>query len=312
MKSNLKLTTACGLLLLGFSFLHAAIPAGYKGKPFTGDSLYGKPQKIPGAILGVYFDEGGEGVGFHEPDGARVWGGETIRKDPKDRTVEMQYFTTHDFLENGTIDKGWCHLSWTEPPNDTNWEWYNYTVHVDTAGTYEVDFHWAVAKFPNITSITFNDLKPDSQINIPLSIRPPNDHEIYHDWKWDRKLSTIKLDTGLYVLKLQLIKGNWNFDAMKFNLVNKTPIVKKNFSSTASFTAFQNNNVLNITYTANPGTVQFRIVDLLGNTKMQVAKNHALPSQESMQIPLKTLANGMYMLQMEENGKVTTQLIPVH
>ncbi len=313
---SLKPIVAITFLLChyNFSFLHAAIPIGYMGKPFTGDSLRGKPQKIPGSILGVYFDEGGEGVGFHEPDGAKVWGGETIRKDPKDRSVEMQYFTTHDFREDGTVDVGYCHLSWMEPPKPDDWEWYQFTVHVDTAGSYAVDFHWAVAQLPNITSITFNDMKPDSQVNVPLSIRPKNDHEIYHDWKWSNKLSTVSLDTGLYVLKLQFIKGNWNFDALRFTLAGSASLAQKhNLINQGSLSAVQNGKDLNISYSsAKLGVVNFKLIDILGVTVFNRVENQGSLDRNTVSFPLENLVNGFYQLQMEQSGSVMTQKIFIH
>ena len=47
--------------------VNAAIPAGYTGKPYCCDTLKGHYQQIPGQVVCVFFDSGGEGVAFHYP-----------------------------------------------------------------------------------------------------------------------------------------------------------------------------------------------------------------------------------------------------
>ncbi len=43
--------------------LAAAVPADYKGKPWKG-----KMQTIPGRLTFAFYDEGGEGVAYHDAD----------------------------------------------------------------------------------------------------------------------------------------------------------------------------------------------------------------------------------------------------
>ena len=172
--SKISISTLFGLLFV--SLLFAAIPAGYTGTPFSYDTLRGHPQQIPGVIKAVFWDNGGEGVAFHESsNNTDQQGSGSMRKDftgkqiQADWPVDMQYFELcRDHEEDGRqSDTGSWFLGWTFPP-----EWQKHTVHVNTAGTYYVTFHMAESDSPNIIGLTFNNGKTDSVKNLRKSIIP--------------------------------------------------------------------------------------------------------------------------------------------
>jgi hypothetical protein len=88
---------------------------GYSGTPYNGT-----PQNIPGRIEAENFDEGGEGVAYHDttPGTFVTWG------PPCFRTNDVDIFPSHDNI-------GWGVFS--DPG-----EWLKYTVNVLTSGTYSV------------------------------------------------------------------------------------------------------------------------------------------------------------------------------
>src|SRR5438552_3090900 len=99
--------------------LTASIPvsaAQYSGTPYSGS-----PAPVPGTIQAENFDNGGEGVGYHD-SGSNNMGG--------------AYRQTGVDIENtsgGGYDIGWLAAG----------EWTNYTVNVASAGTYTVQLRVA-------------------------------------------------------------------------------------------------------------------------------------------------------------------------
>jgi hypothetical protein len=325
MKDSMRIVKTCAGCLVMFTLSTAAIPPGYKGTPFAYDTLKGKPQQIPGVIKAVFFDDGGEGVAFH--DGSPGNTGGSMRKDAAgqqvaaDLPVDMQAFTTHDFVAGdvgGVVDSGlgsW-HLSWIDVAGaGTPGDWLNYTVHVNTAGTYDMDFHWAVAFENGLTTVTFSGLEPDSQLNAPISIRPPGDHEIWHDWKWDRGISSVDLDTGLYVMTLEFIRGSWNFDGIRFNL-RSTPVVprtsiergRNDFSLVQLF----DHGKLNISYRLTQvGRTSIRVVDCSGRTVLSKVDAAEAPGARSVAFGMGDVRQGMYIVSVEQNGSTESKSIVI-
>ena len=59
MLSIIVVSALCLCAFAGF----AALPAGYRGKPWMG-----KVPAIPGKVMGAFYDVGGEGVAYHNLD----------------------------------------------------------------------------------------------------------------------------------------------------------------------------------------------------------------------------------------------------
>src|SRR5436309_8367250 len=103
----------CVLLTLAICLI-ASLPAAaasYSGTPYTGT-----PVAVPGTIQAESFDNGGEGVGYHD-SGPNNMGG-AFRSGGVD-------------IENaagGGYDIAWIAAG----------EWLNYTVNVASAGTYTI------------------------------------------------------------------------------------------------------------------------------------------------------------------------------
>ena len=106
------------VLLAPFFCLLAALPAfaQYSGSPYTGS-----PVQFPGAIYAANFDNGGEGVAYHDTDWIN-WGGQY-----RDTGVDIEPSS------EGGYDIGWFDAG----------EWLNYTVNVASAGTYTITVHVA-------------------------------------------------------------------------------------------------------------------------------------------------------------------------
>jgi len=95
-------------------------PSGYTGVAYNG------PHTIPGIVQAEEFDEGGEGLAYHDKEPGHEGGG-TIYLRPSEG-VE---------IEQGPA--GGYHVGWTNAG-----EWLNYTVNAPAPGEYSLIFSWAV------------------------------------------------------------------------------------------------------------------------------------------------------------------------
>jgi hypothetical protein len=307
-----KMAAMAASVLLLASLVGAAMPAGYTGTPFTGDTLKGRPQQIPGIIQSTFFDEGGEGISFHYPGGFQ--GDCNIRQGHAGANVAMQVFAKqHDYVAGtvGGIDDsatGSCHLSWLMWASATaRGEWENYTVHVKTAGKYTLEMHESVIDTNNLNFVTFSGIKTDSVKHMGISIRPPGDHEVYHDWKWDMTPELITLDTGLYVLTLEFGNGLGNFASMKFTL-QSTAVGPFGFKAGLGNKGFDlipivNGNSLTVSYSlrqAGPATVS--IYDCAGRLMVPAIIRNLNAGIQKEIIGLGNMSPGMHFVRVEQNG----------
>jgi hypothetical protein len=305
--------------LLIVSLLYAAIPSGYTGTPFSYDTLRGHPQQIPGVIKAVFWDNGGEGVAFHESsNNTDQQGSGSMRKDftgkqiQADWPVDMQYFELcRDHEEDGTqSDTGSWFLGWTFPP-----EWQKHTVHVNIAGTYYVTFHMAESDSPNIIGLTFNSGKTDSIKNLRKSIIPSDccggGCEYWHAWGTFSNVDSITLDTGLQVLRLDFIMGNWNFDLIRFTLkseVSANPMARGSTASTAlQVTTSQSGKRLLVNYTARKaGAAILNLFDCSGKAVIPCVERTLQAGSHVQTLDMSAVGSGVYFLQVEQNGIKTT------
>jgi len=87
----------------------------------------------------------------------------------------------------------------------------DYHVHVERA--LQPPLHESVAKYPNLIRVTFSGVATDSVVTwISASIRRAT--RDMHDWN-GTTLQKIVLDTGMYVLNVNLEVANWNFALMR-------------------------------------------------------------------------------------------------
>jgi hypothetical protein len=304
-KYSYLILTIC-FVLFCFTFIFAEIPSNYTGKPYSGDTLKGNPQQIPGVVKAVFFDEGGEGIAFHDVSPGNTGG--SMRKNASgqqiqaDLPVDMQAFTNAwDYKVDGTLEPtGSWHLSWIDPG-----EWLKYTVHVNIAGTYYIAFHQATAVSPNAVSVQFNEMKPDTIRNLKVCTVPPGCPEVWHAWDIYEKVDSVTLDTGLYVLKFQFIQGSWNFDWLKFTLKSTTNVSindnNKSSQNGLNLTHYISNNIININFSLNNSEkIKIYLCDLTGKKIIQLSKYYSL-GNNIQQINIINVPKGIYLLNVKND-----------
>jgi hypothetical protein len=202
----------------------AQIPANYKGKPFSDDTLGFKgPQVIPGRVELAYYDFGGEGVAYHDS---------TTSNDGAKLNHEVHDYGSHwrpgipyhiaFFRENEGVDisytKDWADY---KKPNvveprvnqlyigwEAAGEWTNYTVDVKAPGRYKI-----------ITVYANTDNHAELWLNNALAAKLylPKNTGYYH-W-WDQatigemefphaglQLLTLKYNTGPNLAYLDFVR----------------------------------------------------------------------------------------------------------
>jgi hypothetical protein len=293
-----RIAAAVAPCLFIVSLLNAAIPAGYTGKVFSGDTLKGHPQTIPGVIKAVFFDEGGREVGFHDD---RIIPFGSIRVDTADKTVGMQPFDGSDRNADGSIPpQGSWHLSWIGAG-----EWVKFTVHVKTAGQYGIGIYEAVANSVNTQTISFNEGTPVTISNLAQTTGPA--FEVWHDWNLFNNVATVNLDTGLFVLKFTFVNEPFNCDKLIFTLKNATgsmPIRNGgNARPSYALRAHTAENRLAVSYgLPQSGKTCLSIVNCNGRT-VSLQQERLLPAGSHREtVPLARLCPGVYFLRLKHNG----------
>ncbi|HTQ54524.1 MAG TPA: cellulase family glycosylhydrolase [Bryobacteraceae bacterium] len=195
--------TVCGLT--------AQIPGGYRGKPFLGH-----PQAIPGRVQAEFYDTGGEGVAYHDTEAENQGSGKLNKGDRwvdrfrRDEGVDLSYTKAGiDTTADGEAEKpGELYLGWTAPG-----EWVKYTIEVRESGSYLVSAHLSSRTDSAAISLAFDDAPPSQPIALPTTGH-------WHKWRVADRLLEVKLDPGLHVMTLAVLKeGNFNIDYLAFQLL---------------------------------------------------------------------------------------------
>jgi hypothetical protein len=155
----------------------------YKGVPFA----------IPGTIQGEDFDEGGEGVAYHDID-VRNYGG--------------QYRTTAVDVE--TCSEGGCDIVYTNAG-----EWLEYTVNVASAGTYTLEARAYSNYYNTQFHVEFNGVNKSGTINVPRTSG-------LNTWQTIR-VDNVVLSAGQQVMRVYFDSAYTNLNNVRFSLAGSTP-----------------------------------------------------------------------------------------
>ena len=207
----------------------AQLPLGYKGTPFR-DSLYTQgPQVIPGRVELTYYDNGGEGIAYHDTDivnrgsGGLNKGCDYFSVFRKNESVDISFTKFYNGADNSRFNlvqpkEKQLYVGWTEPG-----EWIKYTVDVKTSGTYEVGIMYTANDNGQI-SLSSNDKDISSVLDIPSTFDEADSIKWrqWHHWNYIGTLGKIRLKKGIQVLTLHTVtRGQMNYDYMDFKLVKK-------------------------------------------------------------------------------------------
>jgi len=158
--------------------------------PPPGTPYGGVPWAIPGTIQAENFDEGGEGIGYHDSDATNSGG---------------QYRSTGVDIEATSDAGGGNDVGWLSPG-----EWLQYTVNVGTAGTYDVTFRVASALSGGTMHLQAGSTNLSGTVAAPGT----------GGWQtWTSVTATgIPLSAGTQPIRLVFDGGSFNINWMSFAL----------------------------------------------------------------------------------------------
>ncbi len=203
------------LLALVFS-LCAAMPAAaqYSGTPYTGS-----PVQLPGDVLGENFDNGGEGIAYHDSGPNNVGGAY------RSGGVDIE-----------TSAKGGYDIGWIAPG-----EWLNYTVNVGSAGTYTIQVQVA-SPYGGSLHIGFNNAS-----NVWQQVSVPNTG----GWQnWTTVSFTATLGAGTQQLTVMSDTGGYNFDTVTVSGGSSSVVSTSSSSSSSGLSPYSGSPA------PVPGTIQ--------------------------------------------------------
>ncbi|MBI3858471.1 MAG: carbohydrate-binding protein, partial [Planctomycetes bacterium] len=142
----------------------------------------GRLHVIPGTIEAEDFDEGGEGVAYHDQESQNQ---EKHQPPYRDTGVDLEW------REDAS---GRFNLGWTRPG-----EWLIYSVEVRETGTYTIEMKVACDKRGGLFHLEFDGVDKTGPIEVPDT----------GGWKILKPFSKsgVKLEAGRYAMKLSLDKG---------------------------------------------------------------------------------------------------------
>ncbi len=204
-------------------FLIFAITAAFLAEP---QQIPSNPQEIPGKVYTAYYDQGGEGVAYHDTTPNNHGSGELNPLDGSylhsfrvDEGVDTSYTKSASETDNSefnfvTPPMELLYVGWTEPG-----EWTRYTVQVKKSGTYNVSLLYTSNRGGKV-SLDVNDQPVLSNVAIESTYRAedPVDWRQWHHWNV-AELGRVKLKKGTQILTLRTSEtGQMNYAWLEFEL----------------------------------------------------------------------------------------------
>jgi Carbohydrate binding module (family 6) len=190
-----------------------------QGKPWQN-----KAQLIPGRIECELYDQGGEGVAYHDADSINNGSGKLnpangnfLNEFRMKEGVDISYTKPSGIDDNPynqkTPELNQLYLGWTQPG-----EWVNYTVKVSKTGLYRVAVMYT-SNAGGVIALDIDGKQAVGQLKIP-STYDARDTVAWRQWHhWNRldALAEINMKKGTHLLTLHIVeKGNMNFDWLSF------------------------------------------------------------------------------------------------
>lgn len=216
-----------------------AILGGYSPKAQT--PYNGVRQVIPGTIEAEKYDEGGEGLAFHDLT-SNNQGNSTLRNDAVD--IETA---------NGVVNVGYIE----------NGEWLDYSVNVNASGTYQATLTFAAEGAGGAFTLLVDDVEVVSNKNTGTT----------GGWQnWGTVVvSGVNLTAGNHILTFKANTGNFNLDKISFH--NDVVLSTLSTSFSSEIIVYPNPTSGLITVQGVSNTTKISIYSLQGTLVKEVVGN---------------------------------------
>jgi hypothetical protein len=189
------------------------------GKPWQN-----KIQEIPGRIECEFYNEGGEGIAYHDSDSINNGSG---KLNPANGTFLNEFrikegvdisYTKSGNIDNNPYNKvprdmNKLYVGWTKPG-----EWINYTVKIKESRNYQIGLMYTANGDGTISlDLDGKEIAENLRVTSTHDERDTVKWRQWHHWNKADSLSIVKLRKGLHTLRLRVIaNGNMNFDYLEF------------------------------------------------------------------------------------------------
>jgi len=170
----------------------------------NGSGIFDTYKPVPGSVEAVHYNNGGEGVGYHDLTAGNS-GGKYIRNDSVD---------IRDCTEGGHAITA----------NQTG-EWYKYNVNIKATGTYNVGFRYATAVATGQVRIWQGDTDLTGVITLPSTLGAGN-------WR-TFTMNGLMLTKGFQTIKIENVSGDFDLYKMQFEEADNSIITKTDAFTTA-------------------------------------------------------------------------------
>jgi hypothetical protein len=205
------------LALISVAILSCAFvyKANMQGKPYQN-----KMQQLPGKLECEFYDEGGEGVAYHDTDSINNGSG---KLNPANGTYLNEFrmkegvdisYTKPSPVDDNPFNKvapelGKLYVGWTKPG-----EWINYTVKVNKTGKYQIGLMYTANGDGQISlDIDGKDATGPLQITSNHNDRDTIAWRQWHHWNKTDSIGSISLKKGVHVLTIHIVAhGDMNLD----------------------------------------------------------------------------------------------------
>ncbi|HEX3696163.1 MAG TPA: carbohydrate-binding domain-containing protein [Polyangia bacterium] len=185
------------------------IPPSYQGRPWNDLA-----QVIPGTIQAASYDQGGEGVAYHDSDpnntGAdqALAGNEAVPEATFRPTEGVDLGSTRaltdKYVDSSPLQAGQLYVGWTVAG-----EWINYTVNVTAPGNYTISA--LIATLSDDARITFT--MEDGTTTGPQPL--PATHAV-NAWRFADNIAALTLTAGTHVLTMKFETSDINVEYLTF------------------------------------------------------------------------------------------------
>jgi hypothetical protein len=175
-------------------------PTPYRDATF----LPGGHLRIPGTVRLAYFDEGGEGISYHDSDGTHTGG---FRTQHAVDTKRIPFGTGDGDRPSGnvggtgtastvTVEQGMPYVGWT-----ATGEWLCYTVNILESGRYTVDCFYSSNGPNSRVGFSIDGIDGSGAFALPST-------SYYHQWHECRLTDGLELERGRRVLRFNVLAAD--------------------------------------------------------------------------------------------------------
>lgn len=253
----------------------------------NGTPYGGTPISVPGTIQAENYDNGGEGIAYHDMD------------------ANNQFYRTGEGVDLSG-DGGQIHVNWIVAG-----EWIEYTFKVAEAGNYTFTPYVAtVPGFGNFTMFIDNvDVSGKKQVTGTGS---------FINWR-GIPVGPISLNEGNHILRFEFDTdydsevNNWLFSLDKTVVIKNSSTSNENeMIAVSEFSLAQNypnpfNPNTQITYNIpQSGQVELRVYNMLGQVVSTLINEHRNAGNHMVRFDASALASGVYVYELRFKGSVLT------